>query len=68
MSAPTEEDQLINTERLQQEARIVWLTDVGHMDYVRQSLVWSSRRRGRTATRGFIAVGYAELHPDVEGC
>ncbi|WP_217144949.1 DUF6009 family protein [Streptomyces sp. AC627_RSS907] len=55
---------LINEEEISHEAELVWLEDIEHLDYVRQSLDRLANRRGRPAYhRPGRMVGYALLGP-----
>lgn len=52
---------------LENEESIVWLEDVTHMDYVRETLWTCARRRGRIPrwpAGDWLLVGYAELRAD----
>ncbi|QNP67856.1 DUF6009 family protein [Streptomyces genisteinicus] len=58
MSALIDEDEIVH------EAELVWLEDVGSLDYVRQSLDRLPTRRGRPAYhRDGRMIGYAVLGP-----
>ncbi|MGW0771456.1 DUF6009 family protein [Streptomyces sp. NPDC002671] len=58
---------LIEEAEIAHEAEIVWLEDVGKLDYVRQSLDRLPTRRGRPAYhRDGRMVGYAQLSPDAK--
>ncbi len=58
MSALIAEDEIVH------EAALVWLEDIGGLDYVRQSLDRLPTRRGRPAYhRDGRMVGYAQLGP-----
>ncbi|WP_225839688.1 DUF6009 family protein [Streptomyces sp. NK08204] len=55
---------LIEEAEIAHEAEIVWLEDVGRLDYVRQSLDRLPTRRGKPAYhRDGRMVGYAQLGP-----
>ncbi|WP_329113095.1 DUF6009 family protein [Streptomyces sp. NBC_01465] len=58
---------LIEEDEISQEAELVWLEDVGTLDYVRQSLDRLPTRRGRPAYhRDGRMVGYAVLGPQAK--
>jgi hypothetical protein len=58
---------LIEGDEISQEAELVWLEDVGALDYVRQSLDRLPTRRGRPAYhRDGRMVGYAVLGPQAK--
>ncbi|MEV6681581.1 DUF6009 family protein [Streptomyces erythrochromogenes] len=55
---------LIEPRQIAQEARVVWLEDIGRLDYVRQSLERLPNRQGRPPYhRDGRMVGYAVLGP-----
>ncbi|MFI1169134.1 DUF6009 family protein [Streptomyces sp. NPDC020801] len=55
---------LITEDEISHETEIVWLEDIGHLDYVRQSLDRLPSRRGKPAYhRPGRMVGYALLSP-----
>jgi hypothetical protein len=55
---------LIDPEQLAHEADIVWLEDIGELEYVRQTLERLPSKRGRPAYhRAGRMVGYAVLGP-----
>jgi hypothetical protein len=53
---------LIQAENIRDECRVVWLEAIEPLDYVRQSLVPCSRRKGRMRWPVGRVVGYAELN------
>ncbi|MFJ7305649.1 DUF6009 family protein [Streptomyces sp. NPDC099088] len=55
---------LITEDEISHEAELVWLEDIGHLDYIRQSIDRLPTRKGRPAYhRDGRMVGYAILGP-----
>jgi Family of unknown function (DUF6009) len=53
---------LLQASELEHEVQVVWLEDPGNLDYVRQALDKTSRKRGRPRyARDGRMVGYTEL-------
>jgi hypothetical protein len=57
---------LIKAEDILDECRVVWLEAIEPLDYVRQSRVPCSRRKGRIRWPAGRVVGYTELSQDAE--
>ncbi|MGW8355509.1 DUF6009 family protein [Streptomyces wedmorensis] len=58
---------LLQESQLAHEVNVVWLEDLGNLDYVRQALDKSTRRGGKPRyARDGRMVGYAELDKDAE--
>ncbi|PKV77107.1 DUF6009 family protein [Streptomyces sp. TLI_146] len=58
---------LLQDSELAHEDNVVWLEDTDRLDYVRQALDKTTRRRGKPRyARDGRMVGYTELAPDAE--
>jgi hypothetical protein len=55
---------MLDARDIQDEMRIVWLESTDPLDYVRQSLVPCTRRKGRIRWTVGRVVGYIEIGPE----